>query len=231
MSGKWILCGFLLLLTLTSCATPNIAAQIPSPPIDTPTPASAADSTEQMPKPSSEIEMLPIPTAEMFGLEGLNAALFRAAMEEERQMIAPSLYDLSIARIGILGTYETGDDEIGVICWVETHVYTGYYHTGGEVHLGWGAKPVCISVRQIGENEYQWVNYRAAESGQSDLPGRGYSGSIIEMCEPIEGLAEKILERSIDPEYVMATQHELLDMYCAATATNITVSDWNGFGD
>lgn len=162
-----------------------------------------------------EFKPLPIPTADMFGFWGVEAALFDAAIDHVwLNYVTLGECDAVLPRVGTFDTYEAGENLIGVICWVEAHsLYGDAAALTGE---GWSSWPVCVIVEQTSDTEYQWVSYRVAEPGQSDLPGQGYGGSITEMCEPIEGLAEKILYHTIEPVYFTPDYLRLLSMYLEA---------------
>lgn len=131
--------------------------------------------------------MLP-PTAELFGITGVEAALYEAA----RWAHNPYGWQngtLALPFVGVYASYEDGNGDTVYLCNLWTRYYYDFLATRG-ANSGGGGGPAAITVAGDGSSG----RFRSVKSAAD---GEGWTQSIRDLCAPVPGLADQILEGAI----------------------------------
>ena len=150
--------------------------------------------------------MLP-PTAELFGITGVEAALYEAA----RWAHNPYGWQngtLALPFVGVYASYEDGNGDTVYLCNLWTRYYYDFLATRG-ANSGGGGGPAAITVAGDGSSG----RFR---SGKSAADGEGWTQSIRDLCAPVPGLADQILEGAIAYTLTTPDTDTLLAQYVQA---------------
>ncbi|MPM05134.1 hypothetical protein SDC9_51420 [bioreactor metagenome] len=174
------------------------------------TPSQSVSPSESEPEssfPSLNPVALSLPTAEMFGLEGMEAALFNGALEG---MPRNETNEMRLPHVSIYGQYEANDETI-VICNVLYQTFYDYYGPEHKVTRGRAAFLVCMVLKPLDDGGYQCISF---EEAGDDL---GYVQNVKDFCGPLTELAQQILKDEAETTSNFPEPDEMLNMYCEAT--------------
>lgn len=198
--GKALISLALLGLLLAGCAGPEQTEEDVPPPPAAAAPEQGEDGPEAEPAFSEEpavilddslnYPLMPETTAETYGLEGRDAAMFIGAMAQFEGFEKPS-EDLWLPNVEVLGEYEEDGDTV-LVTWV--HVWQLYGYQGPDVPMtaGGGGNYAVMRLRE--QKEGIWECREALHNYFSD--SREF---LLENCGPgRQELVEEVL--AVDTE-------------------------------
>ena len=214
--------GLTLTLALTGCGTaptePSQATQpTPSPSLEIILPSEPASTESLPPAPVESAQALPPePTADMFGFEGLDAALFdgayRAFFDQEWVALSEAEYlrRIVLPQINVLGSYKSGDTQY-YVCDIlyQTHFYYKITEKFDD-----NAVPLTMACR-IGLTDNGDGTY-AVESGLLPPSGADYSRVLREVFGPLDELYQQYTSDNagtLTPIRSFPSSEELWEMY------------------
>lgn len=142
----------ILLVLLAGCATAQTRAPV-EPVEDTAVHETSGDRTGDAVDGELRYPLVPDVTADTYGLEGRDAALFTGAMAQFEGFEKPS-EDLWLPNVAVLGEYEE-DGATVALTWVQIWQLYGYRGPDDPMTAGGGGNYAVIRLRQAGDGSWE----------------------------------------------------------------------------
>lgn len=210
--------ALILFLCCCSCGpavtetSPQAASTPPASEVS-PTPSDAPVSPSEQVSPAP-VE-LPLPSGKTFGLEGVDAVLYDAAVDYYSTKGGKA--DLLIPSLGVLDTYQTEDGSTCYIC-----RFRGYDY----YNLGYGLGDLEDPQYNLGSGGYDLARFTVSKTESGALActevfvswdGEGWPASIRIICGPKADLAAAIIKNETLPVQIRnltpSDPEELLRIY------------------